>query len=518
MCRSRLWVGVVALILAGCTDVLTNPTRLPPDRANLAVTGAEEADGEVHLHFEGMADRWWVDVAFSFYRVGILLEGGLTAQIVGAEDYPGWGDPLEGLLPKASGSTVLNLGYVHGAWDPSGWPYNPLRAKYRFTLFDPVSEFSMVIYPENDSDLTCYDRQDRIVGTAFAAGAWSVGPGYTNFSVPYAEQTLKVAGAGITYCVLEALGGAIDDIRFRRSSNELNLSCTGDLGENRVTRGEELICEASGASEEDELEIESWLFTGADLHGQPYEFPGDMDTPITDNPWRGTMVISGTVSVRAAVNGGEVQEKSVPITVEPRSWDNEPIEATARKVTWAELPVAERPPPYPTRVSDLGTAYLYWKPAFGADFLDQISDFGPNHYLLYFKRVPARLFADVLVHPEMETRGDFWKSQASSLPAYSERPPCLQRDFDRYVSQILRHEGVPPNPESHAGVYIAEFSSRAGLRVEGLVDLDTNRPALLDSAVARLNEVNQDAYVLADSPVDARHKIPFGCDFHGIQR
>ena len=134
------------------------------------------------------------------------------------------------------------------------------------------------------------------------------------------------------------------------------------------------------------------------------------------------------------------------------------------------------------------------------------------------ERVPATLFADVLVHPEMETRGAFWRNQASSLPAHSEHPPCLQRDFDRYVSQILRHEGVPPNPESHTGVYIAEFSRSAGLRIEGLVGLDTNRPALLDSAVARLNEVYQNAYVLADSPVDARHRIPFGCDFHGIQR
>lgn len=204
--------------------------------------------------------------------------------------------------------------------------------------------------------------------------------------------------------------------------------------------------------------------------------------------------------------------------VEARSWENEPIETRVRKVTWAEFPPAKRPPPYPTRVKDLGRTHLRWETSFSADVVEQISDFGPNQYLLYFKRVPATLLADVLVHPEMETRGDFWRRQASAPPAFSQRPLCVQRDFDRYVAQILKHEGAPPNPESHSGVYIAEFSRRAGSRVEGLVYVDAQRPAMLDSTVSVLNAVQEEAFTLANEPVDVQHGIPFGCEFNFDQR
>lgn len=516
MCRSRLWVVTMTLVLAGCADMVTSPTRVPPDQASFAVTGADEADGEVHLHFEGMHDRWWVDVGFSFYKLGILIEGGLSAQIVGVEDFPGFRDPLEEVLPKSPGSTVLDLGNVYGAWNPSGYPYHSNRFEYRFTFFDPVSEFSMRIYPENDSELTCYDRQDRIVGTDFATGAWSVGYGYSRLTVPYVEQTLEVSGTGITRCVLEALGGAIDDIRFRRSGDELNLTCTGDLGENRVTRGAELSCEASGASEEDEVEIESWSFTGVDSRGQPYRFPDDMDRSITGNPWRGKMAISGTVHVRATINGGEPQERTATVTVQSRGWETgAPLTHHMSKVSFAEFPAEYQPPLYPKVVHDLGRTH------FAMIFLDltpdvaeQISDLGPNNYLVYLKRVPAEPQIKVLVHPEMETRGDFWRRQASGQPAFSQDPPCVQSRFPQYIQQILAHEGYPPNPQSHVGVYLAEISRRAGVELEPLAYSVDDLPQMVEEIDKRVKSLSREAHMAAKDPVDRQYGIPFGCEFN----
>ena len=110
---SRLWVLAVPLALAGCTDTLTNPTRLPPDRANFAVTGAEVNGDEVHLHFEGLRDRWWVDVGYSFFRVGILIDGQVTANIIGQDDEYQW-DVLSEVVALPHGSTVLNLGWGGG--------------------------------------------------------------------------------------------------------------------------------------------------------------------------------------------------------------------------------------------------------------------------------------------------------------------------------------------------------------------------------------------------------------------
>lgn len=218
--------------------------------------------------------------------------GGFSAQIVGVEDYPGEGDILVELLGLPHGSTVLFTGAIYGRWDPSGWPFNAVRNRHTFIFFDPVEEFSMVIYPENDSDLTCYNAGGGIVGTAAAIGAWRSGENQP-IQLPYVEQTLRVAGSGIVRCDLDELGGAVDDIRFRRERNDLTVKCVGDLGENRVTRGEELVCTAKTGSETDQIEIETWSFSGADSNGNPYTYPEDLDGPVTDNPWRGKMVVGG---------------------------------------------------------------------------------------------------------------------------------------------------------------------------------------------------------------------------------
>lgn len=296
---------------------------------------------------------------------------------------------------------------------------------------------------------------------------------------------------------------------------ELQLECSGDLGENRVTRGETLTCTAS--VENGTLTVESWSFSGTDSQGASYTFPTEFDGPITTNRWSGTMAISGTVTLIARINGGGPKDTTAAITVVGRSWEDEPVEYRANKVSWSEFPQDRLPPPYPTEDRHLGRI------AFGAEFLPpapdvvrEILDKGPNHYLVYFTRIPVELVAKILVHPELEARGDFWRRQAAERPAFGN--PCLRSQFDRYVQLVLSHEGYPPNPQSHSGVYIAEFQKRAGSRVEDLVYQNTELRAMGTAAVARLAPALAEAATLADEPVDARYKVQFGCTFNWDQR
>jgi hypothetical protein len=299
---------------------------------------------------------------------------------------------------------------------------------------------------------------------------------------------------------------------------ELTLECAGDLGIGRVTRGESVRCSAT-ADDESSVKVEGWSFTGLDYRRDPYSFPEEFDGPITNNPWVGTMAISGTVTVRARVNGGAIQEKSTPITVEARNWDLEAVGAQVSKVGWAEFPPADLPPLYPENPHHLGMIQMTGKILdLTQEVVHEIRDYGPNHYLVYLKRIPAELNGKVLVHPEMETRGRFWRNQAERRPTISDEPACLRSDFDRYVRLILHHEGYPPNPQSHSGVFIAEVTRQAGPQVEDLVFSNEQYRAAADEIGARLLPIINTALVTSDSLVDEDFKVPFGCNFNFGER
>lgn len=295
----------------------------------------------------------------------------------------------------------------------------------------------------------------------------------------------------------------------------LSLECTGDLDGNRVTRGENIVCFAKAG---DSLaEVESWSFTGVDSHGQPYSYPDEFDGPITQNPWSGQMAISGVIKVRARVNRGAVQEKTASIAVEPRNWNAAEIRAGVTKVRWEDFPQPDRPSEYPTWVRDLGkVSQRVVVLGAGGEMVTEIRDQGPNNYLAMFARVPIEVDAKILVHPEMESRGDFWRRQAERAPTLSPgaQPPCIRQHFDRYVQQIQAHEGLPLNPASHAGVLIAELQRVSGPAVEGLVYLGTELRAMSDEAEDRLLPLIEQALLDSGDPVDQAFPVRFGCTFN----
>lgn len=360
--------------------------------------------------------------------------------------------------------------------------------------------------------LTCYEGQTPI-GTASATPP-------TLYDGPLTYVPLEVRGSNISRCVIQPHAYFLmDDVEVTVARADLQLECVGNLGENRVTRGEKIACTPKIGTEDGEIEVVSWSFAGTDSRGQPYRFPEDVDGPVTGSVWRGQMAISGTVTVQARVNGGEPQEISVDVSVQPRSWENACVEASVRKVGWEEFPADRRPALYPTNPRDLGRTSFSARPIpLGSDVYTQIDDYGPNHYLLFLKRIPVELDIRIVVHPEMETQGEFWRRQSAGQPAYERAAGCLRSQFGRYVDLILAHEGYPPNPRSHSGVYIAEFSERAGPLLEDLVYPDTDRQAFADEIDVRLVPAYAQAFAAADQPVDQSNPVRFGCSFNFAQR
>ncbi len=68
---------------------------------------------------------------------------------------------------------------------------------------------------------------------------------------------------------------------------------------------------------------------------------------------------------------------------------------------------------------------------------------------------------------------------------------CVKSAFPRYVSLILAHEGLPPNPGSHSGVYLREFNASAGRRVEALVLPSDEVTFLFDDARQQLIDLHR---------------------------
>lgn len=241
---------------------------------------------------------------------------------------------------------------------------------------------------------------------------------------------------------------------------------------NPVVRGESTSCTASTDDANARIEVEKWWFTGTDSRGQSITYEQE-DVPVAS--WTGEMALSGTVHVRARVNGGDSVEKSVNVAVTNRDWTSETIAYDVREVTYEEFPAAHRPPLPPRSPRHLGATWIH--PALLArtdpGVMHYIHDDGPNSLLAYLGRIPMKAEALVLVSPAMGQGSDFFKAQREMSPDFAATPPCLQRDFGGFVELILHHEGLPPNPESHTGIFIRELTNQSAV-VEDIV-LDSTR-------------------------------------------
>lgn len=501
--RSAVCAGCL-LLMAGCSDKY--PLISTPDEADLFIGWDEGANsGEFVIHF----DPYWGPLDGMRFGPARFTGGGVFDV--------SWSDEawLRNFHPPTSGPSALHLGdryRDHAVVDID------------FDYF-AVKDIRFNIRAEDDFDITCFDEMgtvvvDRRVPGSHYSGGHSLYPPQVIKPVPYALQRVTLQGKGIRRCSLVGRGGMLDDFTYRIDRNDLELSCVGDLGENRVTRGEQLTCTAKGSTPGDSIAVESWSFSGTDSRGQPYVFPGRDDGPITDNPWRGKMAVSGEITVRASINGGTPQDKQVPITVQAREWANEPLQSTVRLANYAEFSShPDAPPAHPVTVHDLGITY------FGGEYpapqepgvLAFIDDFGPNHYLAYLTRIPVELDIAIVVSPAMSRGSDFYRQQRDNVRDVAQGAPCVKSGFDRYVELILAHEGYPSTPQSHSGVFLREYRQRASERVEDLAVPNDDLRSMAQLYGERLDAVQREADAVSDNEVDSRLPVRFGCEFSGLR-
>lgn len=226
------------------------------------------------------------------------------------------------------------------------------------------------------------------------------------------------------------------------------------------------------------------------------------------------MVISGTVHVRAKVDGGSTEPVSAQIAVEARNWSSEQVPHQLGRISLvtfnAQVPVGQRIPDMPVDPHHLG-GFIAGSTILGSSdgVFDYVTDYGPNHGLAFFSRVPIELTMGVVVHPEMENRGRFYQRQAVTTISRE----CVRSGFPNYVTLILAHEGLPMNPQSHSGVFLREFQARALPAVEGLVFPSDALDVMSAEAVQRVTKAQAEADAVSDTEVDTNHPVRFGCTF-----
>jgi hypothetical protein len=309
-----------------------------------------------------------------------------------------------------------------------------------------------------------------------------------------------------------------------RTPPKLVLTCTSRSGANRVPRGQQINCTAStDPPESGELKVTGWQFSGGDFKYPDSEAGDEVPTGTT---WGGEMAMSGTVTVKAKLNGVDVSA-SVDVTVEARTeFKKQRVSVDIRPGTLADVPGRDRPFDPPQSVTDFGRALtnastLGYEPKTNmAEVLRTIrtiQDEGPNHGLAYLKEVPMQATAIVVIHPALARGSAFFRAQPQTSNIVHGTPPCVQSRWDVYVRQVEEHEGLRGNPNSHVGFFEAALNPAAAEAVEHVVGRVSQLAAMAQEWQELLGPVAARAQKQGSNEVF--HSAPggrvgFGCEFN----
>jgi len=203
---------------------------------------------------------------------------------------------------------------------------------------------------------------------------------------------------------------------------KLVLTCSGDLGENRVTRGKEIACTASKdpASGAGELKIVGWNFEGR----------ARTDGDVTSTVWRGVMVKGGTIEVRGIIGTAEQRPVNMSVDVAPRSdWSGKIVYPAAlpRVIVaperFPEPPVREESgrdiyPPGSLGTYEYGLSWRGHLALVGS---------GPNKDWWYLKTPPQWSTPVVYVSQYLEPGNPFYEAQTGRRPGEGAPPSTVWR-------------------------------------------------------------------------------------------
>jgi hypothetical protein len=221
--------------------------------------------------------------------------------------------------------------------------------------------------------------------------------------------------------------------------SSMNLSCTGDLGSNKVTRGSVVHCQVS-ATPSGALTDIRWSFADSAGHA----VTGPPDVPV----WGGTMAVGGTISVTALLDSLPVHADTV-ISVQARTWPSMSVVAVdsgnGHLPTHPTLPrqLADTHPPIPS----------------APIAIDTIAS-GPNEGFAYLPTAVASVTTVVHISAGFNPGTPLYNLQHSGVDPLTHDPFCTKRQFNTVIQRGARqHEGLIPGPTpSHVSVYRQWFS------------------------------------------------------------
>ena len=244
-----------------------------------------------------------------------------------------------------------------------------------------------------------------------------------------------------------------------KTGTALVVECTGDLGKEKVTRGQEITCTArkDPANAPGEFKVIGWSFEG---------------TPRTDGDlasvtWMGIMVKDGTVEVKGKIGGGVEQTARSTVQVKDRDWrgtmrypEGLP-EASVVPSAFPMLPVGEVSGRDEWHEGGLGL-YRYgieWRGHFAP------IESGPNAGRWYLKTPPAWMRPKVQLSPYLEPGDPFYEAQTGRRSG-DKSPPrgytgwCTKADMDRLRIEVLDHEGAISGPRLSHHEFNVDYTAR----------------------------------------------------------
>ncbi|HEX8391846.1 MAG TPA: hypothetical protein VF665_05740 [Longimicrobium sp.] len=534
--RTRVWIREDGQVQppAGGTEIVMQPDANGEDMVAMVRTsdrGATLWAGRVAVPVAEMFYGWCLPRPYCTYDESkkepdgqrLYVEKYHVAQshTVTATEYP---EPLQIKAPAAvapgqpvtvevRGADGLRLRYprldtadVGWMWFPGdtaavpnpGWPEGPFDCSTPVCTFTPREGGRMLVWT-------------WVEGTYVEAWSDVIRVGNVDTCGPGAA----VSGMGMRGAALNVSAPCAPDAHVR-------LRCAGDDGTPSVLRGGSIRCTVSKepADAAGEIKVESWRFRGTNSRGEAFVYPdtsiGDFEVdPLPE--WGGKLAISGTVEVRASVGEGPVETKTADVTVRPRDWSTLPLPADPiRKLSLAEYNSANQDAlvnAYPDSAPDLGRSTHRFTAPPPSETFEYINDGGPNNRLAYPETIPIVIEQGVMVHPQMEVEGEFWRHQTGGQWCSRFRWPTFHR-------QILEHEGAdfagapPLNPRSHIAVYRRELQATVPQILEGVVLPDSNASQILEFVVARARPHHLKAATTAGKPVDLAFPVPFDCTFN----
>lgn len=279
------------------------------------------------------------------------------------------------------------------------------------------------------------------------------------------------------------------------SESKLVLECVPA----EVERGDPTECTTSTDPASARLTVKEWSFASAN---------GLSASEISDaDSWAGPLVVSGTVTVRAEVDGAEQTATAQVVASPRRDWPEVP-EFTVKEVSPGPLP------DNPVQISDFGQ--VKWVPT-SDDAVAAVAEVmsGPNQGVHYLTSIPYGVEAIVHVNTTALSVGSlFWQSQppVSWTNAAGVRM-CSRKDVVPFAAVVRRHEGIGLAEGSHARLYRDKLFEVAGPSVEDIVAAQP---------VEVLRDANQpfksamDAADLESDKADQGSNVPTYCLFTGI--